>query len=338
MNFRRELKDLKIKLRISLRKCDYVFYERIGFLSKKYNAIRVAYHRDGENLGEYLLRFLNSDEDEIKSKINSGKIHVNFRRKNHLYKVIRDDLILVDRCIKLKEHKISDRTFKILKETEEYIIVDKPAGIKVHSNNPDGEDSVLECMKKKGKIETPGYIYYESNIVHRLDKNTSGPMIIAKKQKYTPILKRLFKKRRIRKYYFAIAHGKFIAERGVIDFPLLRGYDSLYGDYMIISDKPYKWAKTVYNVIDNRRDLSLVKLKIITGRTHQIRVHLSALGHPVCGDSFYSVYRDKRYPRQMLHSYLLAFKDPFTKEDVKIISPLPEDIRNILKEVYYESV
>lgn len=320
-----------------MRAFDRAVFEYIPLFNKKYNAIRVAYHRKGENLAVYLRNHLTLDPKGIKERIKQGKILVNYKRIDDLYDVVRDDFILIDKSLKLRKHNVEFLKFDILKETDKYLIIEKPPGIKVHSSFPDNENSILECLKKTGKIDSPKYIYYESNIVHRLDKYTSGPMIVAKKQNYAVILKRLFKKRKIKKYYIALTHGKFTDKRGVVELPLIRGYDALYGDYMVISDKPYKWAKTLYRVIDSRNDLSLVKIKIVTGRTHQIRVHMSALGHPVCGDSFYSIYRDKRFPRQMLHSYLLEFTDPFSKRKVKVISPLPNDMKKILKEVYYES-
>ena len=337
MSYKREFRNLRLKSRLAMRAFDRAIYENIAFLNKRYNAIRVAYHKDDEDVVTYLKKYLELDSKEISTKIKQRKILVNYKKISDSYNVVRDDFILIDKSLKLREHNVEPIEFKVLTENDKYIIVDKPTGIKVHSNFPDSENSVLECLKKTGKIQSPKYIYYESNIVHRLDKFTTGPMIVAKKQKYAVILKRLFKKRKIKKYYIALTHGEFIDKRGIVELPLIRGYDTLYGDYMVISDKPYKWAKTLYHVIGSRNNLSLVKIKIITGRTHQIRVHLSALGHPVCGDSFYSIYRDRRFPRQMLHSYLLEFVDPFDKKKIKVISPLPVDMKKILKEVYYES-
>ena len=335
MKVKRSFGKLKGKVRY-YNKLFYLFiYNSVPLLYNKYNAIKVVYYTKKMTAINYLKKFLLIEDLEIEKLLKKGLILLDYHHTDSKNLIMRNSLFLIPKYIPIKQNKADVVDFEILKETKQYLIINKKAGIKTYSCFPDMEKSVISSLLSLGLIKKQKYIDYESNIVHRLDIDTTGPLIVAKDDKYSNKLKPLFKYRKINKCYIALVYGKFINRDGIIEFPVTRNCYGSYGNYMITARGNNKWARTIYNVLDNRHGLSLVKLNIITGRTHQIRIHMKTLGHPICGDKFYALKNDKRFPRQMLHSYLLEFTDPFNNEKVKIFTTIPEDMRRILREVYY---
>jgi 23S rRNA pseudouridine1911/1915/1917 synthase len=178
--------------------------------------------------------------------------------------------------------------------------------------------------------------------VHRLDKETSGLIIFAKNDKtYLDIIKQL-KEREIEKHYMALIYGTLKEERGEINDAIGRSVSDR--KKMSTRTKRGKEAVTRYEVIKRFTGASLIKARIITGRTHQIRVHFADAGHPVLGDKTYGkktairqVQKIIRFPRQMLHAYSLKFKHPSTGEFIELTAPMPEDMKKAveaLEEIY----
>jgi len=226
----------------------------------------------------------------------------------------------------------------ILYEDASLIVIDKPAGLVVHPapGNPSGTlvNALLHhCTDLAGinGVLRPG-------IVHRLDKETSGVMVVAKNDEAYHQLTRQFKNRTINKVYLAIARGKFSQDEGRIDLAI--GRHPTERKRMSTRTRRGRPAVTQWKVIERFDGLTLLEILPKTGRTHQIRVHLAALGHPILCDPLYGRKGTQQAPmlqacsrrlnRQALHAHRLGFIHPRTGGRVEFVSPIPKDIREVL--------
>ena len=212
-------------------------------------------------------------------------------------------------------------------EDEDLLIINKPANMPIHPsmNHHEGTmaNGLLYYFTQKGEAFT-------FRCINRLDRDTSGLTIVAKHLLSAGILSRQVSKHEIKRTYRAICHGK-TADSGIIDAPIARAADSTIE--RCVNFETGEYAITHYKRIayDENKDLSLLELRLETGRTHQIRVHLKHIGHPIIGDFLYNP--DYRYcSRQTLHSYSLSFTHPITKKEMHFASPLPEDLKCIFQD------
>ncbi|MDD3806702.1 MAG: RluA family pseudouridine synthase, partial [Candidatus Marinimicrobia bacterium] len=191
--------------------------------------------------------------------------------------------------------------------------------------------------------------YYRPGIIHRLDKDTSGIIIAAKNDFAHNEMARKFEYRKIEKYYLALVWGCFTNTSGVLSEPI--GRDPIHRKKFTVTPEG-KYSETQYEVLADLDFLSLVRLRLVTGRTHQIRVHMASIDHPVLGDSLYGGrtkkiktlkprQREKAIQvfscihRQALHSYEIFFDHPRTGEAIHVRSPLPEDMKKVLQIMGY---
>ena len=221
-----------------------------------------------------------------------------------------------------------DIPLEILYEDEDLAVVVKPRGMVVHpaAGHPDGTlvNALLARLDSLGGIGgelRPG-------IVHRLDKETSGLMLVAKNDETQEELSRMLKDREIEKHYRALAEGRFKEPEGEIDAPIDR---SKKDRKKMAVDPEGRPAVTRWKVLAEAPGCTLLDVHILTGRTHQIRVHLKSIGHPVCGDELYGYEKGAKVPCLMLHAYSLSFSHPRTKEKMVFRAPLPEDFLKGLK-------
>ena len=221
-----------------------------------------------------------------------------------------------------------DIPLEILYEDSDLAVVIKPRGMVVHpaAGHPDGTlvNALLANLDSLGGIGgelRPG-------IVHRLDKETSGLMLVAKNDEIQEALSRMLKDREIEKHYRALAEGKFKEPEGEIDAPIDR---SKKDRKKMAVDPDGRPALTRWKVLAEGHGCTLLDVHILTGRTHQIRVHLKSIGHPVCGDEIYGNGRGVKVPCLMLHAYSLSFEHPRTKEKMTFQAPLPDDFLKGLK-------
>ena len=221
-----------------------------------------------------------------------------------------------------------DIPLEILYEDEDLAVVIKPRGMVVHpaAGHPDGTlvNALLYQLDSLGGIGgelRPG-------IVHRLDKETSGLMLVAKNDETQEALSRMLKDREIEKHYRALAEGRFREPEGEIDTPIDR---SRKDRKKMAVDPEGRPALTRWKVLAEGNGCTLLDVHILTGRTHQIRVHLKSIGHPVCGDELYGFERGAKVPCLMLHAYSLSFEHPRTKEKMTFQALFPEDFLKGLK-------
>jgi 23S rRNA pseudouridine1911/1915/1917 synthase len=228
----------------------------------------------------------------------------------------------------------------ILYEDEAVIVVDKPAGMVVHPAAGNFRGTLVNALQFHCRILSGIGGVMRPGIVHRLDKGTSGLMVVAKSDEAHRHLSDQFKKRQVSKHYLALVHGNVRQDEGIVDAPV--GRHPVERKKMSTASRRGKEALTRWKVLERFGVFTLLEAKIETGRTHQIRVHLSALGHPVVGDSVYGRSMRaveapalravlKKLTRQALHAGRLSFIHPVTGQEMSFESPLPEDMGEVIR-------
>jgi 23S rRNA pseudouridine1911/1915/1917 synthase len=220
-----------------------------------------------------------------------------------------------------------DVPLRVVWEDEHLLVVDKPAGVVVHPSAGHAAGTLVHGLLGRGvaggeEPDRPG-------IVHRLDRGTSGLLVVARSEEAYRRLRGSLRRREVAREYLALVHGRPRSRRGKIEAPL--GRDRSDPTRMSLdTDKPRE-AVTHFEVRELLRAHALLQVKLETGRTHQIRVHLAAIDLPVAGDSQYGVKRDLGLERQFLHAYRLRFAHPVTGEEIDVESPLPPDLESALE-------
>lgn len=224
-------------------------------------------------------------------------------------------------------------------EDDAVLVVDKPAGMVVHPAAGNSRGTLVNALQFHcGRLSSVGGLM-RPGIVHRLDKGTSGLMVIAKTDEAHRHLSEQFKKRRVSKHYTVLVHGDLREDEGVIDAPV--GRHPVERKKMSTASRRGKAALTRWRVLERYGDCTLLEAQIETGRTHQIRVHLGAMGHPVVGDAVYGGSKRaadrtalraalKRLARQALHAGRLSFLHPLTGRVMSFESPLPADMAEVI--------
>ncbi len=231
---------------------------------------------------------------------------------------------------------------RIIYEDKNFLAVDKPPGLLVHPTASSKEPTLVDWLKKRypeiSRVGDPSagsgqVIQTRPGIVHRLDRDTSGIILIARNQKYFEYLKNLFQTRAIRKTYRALVYGTVVPKKGIIEKEIKIKPGTT--KRTVFKGRKERAAVTEYRVLKYLGDFSWIEVVPLTGRTHQIRVHLASISHPVVGDKLYAPkkYKVVGLPyigRQMLHAYSLEFS-PASGKRLKLAADLPEDIKSILK-------
>lgn len=269
-----------------------------------------------EQLPEYTRTFL-------QKLITSGDITVNESVVNARYKVKKNDQI----CVCIPDHidvaiLPEDIPIDIVYQDEDLIIVNKPQGMVVHPAPGNYTGTLVNALLfhlKDQLSSINGEI--RPGIVHRIDKDTSGLLMIAKNDKTHLKLSSLLKDHNIKRQYHAVVHGTFKSEEGIIEFPI--GRDPRDRKKMTVT-KDGRYAKTHYRVLETYKNFSYLELTLFTGRTHQIRVHMKHIGHPILGDMIYGPSgKVFGLDKQTLHAKVLGFVHPSTGEYLEFNSELP---------------
>jgi 23S rRNA pseudouridine1911/1915/1917 synthase len=221
---------------------------------------------------------------------------------------------------------------KIAYADEYLLVVDKPAGLVVHPARGHREGTLAQLLAPltAGALAAGGEGDPDrAGIVHRLDRDTSGLLLVARSVQAHRLLQRALARRRIEREYLALVQGRPPARSGTIEAPI--GRDPRARTRMAVGGGSARDARTHFTLERALGACSLLRLRLETGRTHQIRVHLQAIGHPVCGDPEYGTPGLLGLERQFLHACRLAFEHPFGGERIEVSSPLPEDLRRALE-------
>lgn len=212
----------------------------------------------------------------------------------------------------------------ILFEDDALLIINKPAGILVHPSTMSSEPTIANGVVHY--FQTNPYCHFHP--VHRLDRNTSGALVIAK----TPHVQHVLSQNNfsLQRKYWALIEGSLQPSEGLIDLPIGRAPDSIILRRIAADGQP---AQTNYRTIKTGASHSWLELELLTGRTHQIRVHLAAIGHPLLGDDLYGG-SIAQIARQALHSFYVSFKHPLTSEQISLEVPWPQDISTVAVDLF----
>ena len=301
--------------------------------------IRVIEGEENQRIDAYISSKTDISRVTVQRLIKENKVLVN--NNNNVktsYKIkVNDEITVEEEKPKEIELKAQDIPVEILYEDNDIIIVNKPKGMVVHpaNGNPDGTlvNSIMAICKDSlsgigGEIR-PG-------IVHRLDKDTSGAIIVAKNDKAHINLSEQIKKHQVEKTYIALVRGIVKENQATIDMPIGRSQKDR--KKMAVS-KSGKNAVTHFKVIERypKENSTLLEVKIETGRTHQIRVHLSEIGYPLIGDEVYSSGKNIwNIKGQCLHAKSLKFKHPITNKEMYVEAPLPEYFSKLIQDLENE--
>lgn len=286
-----------------------------------------------ERLDIFLSKRTGITRSQIDKLIKEGFVRINNQTAKQGYRVKTDDRIYLsvpqERKMSAEPQEIS---LDVVYEDDDIIVINKPPGIVVHPSAGHADGTMVNALLFHcrdlsgigGKLR-PG-------VVHRLDRDTSGLIIFAKNNESHLSLARQIKARQIKKIYTAIVHGKVARDMGVINAPLGRNPKDRKKIAVIRSEKLKKReAETHYKVLRRFRGYTLLQLDLKTGRTHQIRVHLAHIGHPIVGDTTYSRKKSEMgVLRQMLHASRLELNHPITGKHMVFESDIPGDMKGAL--------
>jgi 23S rRNA pseudouridine1911/1915/1917 synthase len=290
----------------------------------------------GVRLDQFLTRHLEITRSQVQQLNRSGSIHIDGHQEKAGYRIRGNESIEIDlkplEAVTLTAEQIP---LQIHYEDDDLVVVEKPAGLVVHPGSGVKSGTLVHALLHHfqqlstfGGEERPG-------IVHRIDKWTSGLLIVAKNNRAHAALGDAFQNRQIEKSYIALVHGKFAQRAGTIETSIARHRS--VRTRMAGVPQGGRAAYTEYRVTREFGEFSLLDVKIKTGRTHQIRVHLSAIGHPVVGDAVYGERINKmmvkNYPpldRYFLHAAHLRFKHPSTGVELEFYSPLPSGLQDFM--------
>ena len=278
-------------------------------------------------IDKYLSENTSYSREFIVKMIKDGYVLVNQKSPKPSYKVKIDDIIEIDESYQIEDDIIpSNIPLNIVYEDDYLMVIDKPSGLVVHPGAGNHNNTLVNGLKYYtdelsdiGGSERVG-------IVHRLDKDTSGLMMVAKTNEVHALLALDFKNKRIHREYIALLIGNFPGESAFIDAPIGRSKKNF--NKMEVT-KDGKSARTHLKVLKRYKDYTLVSLVLETGRTHQIRVHLAYIGYPIYNDP---VYQNKKTTEfgQFLHSHYLEFTHPITHKKMTFESPLPKLFQEFL--------
>lgn len=298
-----------------------------------------------ETAGERLDTFLATHVPDwsrarLQRLIEDADVLVNGKTSKPSYKTRANDEIEIELVsLPVANFEPENIPVEIVHEDDEVIVVNKPAGMVVHPAAGNLRGTLANALAFHfGELSTSGGAV-RPGIVHRLDKGTSGLLAVAKTEHAHEDLANQFRAREVFKSYVALVHGQVERERGQIDQPIARDPRNRTRMAIVRGGRP---ALSIYRTREALERFTCLNVELKTGRTHQIRVHLASVRHPVVGDEVYGGGRDKTVPdpqirsaigklnRQFLHAHELGFRHPRTQEDLRFTAPLPPELLQLL--------
>ena len=285
-----------------------------------------------ERLDRHLAQELEGISRSVAQRlIRTGAVLVNGAPAKASYRPEVGDTVRIELPEESDEIPLAESIpLRVLYEDEDLLVIDKDPGVVVHPGAGHCSGTLVNALLAYrpdigvafDDSERPG-------IVHRLDRDTTGALVVAARPEVRQALQRQFKSREVEKRYLALVYGDPMPPRGAIEAPI--GRHPVHRKRMAVLSEGGRPARTEYVVRERLITAALVDLLLLTGRTHQIRVHLSAIGYPVVGDKAYGPRRERiAAPRQMLHSWRLGFAHPVTGQRLVVEAPMPKDMEAVL--------
>ncbi|MBQ4263666.1 MAG: RluA family pseudouridine synthase [Bacilli bacterium] len=271
----------------------------------------------------FLSTYLKESRNLISKNIKSGDILVNKNKVKAGYLLKINDEITYENLKDETLVEAEELDLEILYEDNDIIVVNKPSGMVVHPGNGNKKGTLVNGLMAHTKNLSNSSGNDRCGIVHRIDKDTSGVLLVAKNNKSHKILSDGFKNKTIKRKYIALVHGIIDTNKGKIVAPI--GRSKIDRKKMCVTDENSKSAITYFTVLERFNNSSLVELELETGRTHQIRVHMKYINHPVVNDSVYSNKKVINDYGQLLHAAYLGFNHPITNEFLEFETPLPKE-------------
>lgn len=274
--------------------------------------------------------FENFSRSHFQKMIKLGKILINGEIKKPSYKIKLKDKVEVE-TVEEEKNVIHPQNIpiEVIYEDENMLVVNKPSGMLTHPTELEKENTLVNALLYKcGENLSDINGYFRRGIVHRLDRNTSGLLMIAKTNEAHEFLAEQIKERLIEKKYLAFAKGVIKEDSGEINFPIGRNPHQPHKMAVVEDGKP---SLTEFKVLERFKECTYLELDLKTGRTHQIRVHLSHLGHPILNDTLYGAGTFKvKTQEQVLQSYKLSFTKPFSNDKINLEIEPDDKIKKIL--------
>ncbi len=258
--------------------------------------------------------------------IDAGRVQVDGAARPKRHVLAAGARVTVDVAPAVSEPEVAPARFDLAYEDEHLLVVDKPAGVVVHPGPGHARGTLVQALE--GRVaggedpERPG-------VVHRLDRDTSGLLLLARTEPVHAALQAMLAAREITRMYLVLVDGRPAARSGTIDAPL--GRDRRVRTRISTDTDEPRAAITHFDTVEARPGATLLRVRLQTGRTHQIRAHLRAIGHPVLGDPVYGVTGRLGLQRQFLHAERLALRHPVTGSGLDVRSPLPDDLAAALE-------
>ena len=279
-------------------------------------------------LDKAIALYFNLTRTKAQKYIEQGKVKVDGKIKNASYMVLEGNILTLekeeeDKAVIYKENIFID----VLYEDDDLVVVNKPSGMVVHPAPGHSRGTLVNALSYRFSLSKEDTL--RPGIVHRLDKDTSGLMIVAKNDKAHELLSQMISKKEVLREYLAIVDGVIPNQTGTIHAPI--GRDPKMREKMKVTDINAKDAITHFKVL--KRNHTLIQCRLETGRTHQIRVHLAYIGYPVSNDPVYGKEKNPTPFGQYLHSYHLSFKHPITLEQLEFKVNPPQPFLDYLEQL-----
>ncbi len=292
--------------------------------------LQVPAEAAGERLDSFLGARVGS-RAQAQRLLEDGRVSVGGRQVPKRHRVAAGELIAVEEppAGEVAGRRVAadgeQAVFRVAYEDDDLLVVEKPAGVVAHPSRGHQAGTLSQALAARGAA---GGDPWRAGIVHRLDKDTSGLLVVAKHTEAHRRLKAALAARRIIREYLVLVDGRPPARTGTIDAPL--GRDRRLRTHISTDTDDPREARTHFELEEALPGSTLLRARLDTGRTHQIRAHFLAIGHPVCGDPEYGRPGAHGLERQFLHATRLRFDQPFTGTSLDVLSPLPEDLEAAL--------
>ncbi|MDW7672908.1 MAG: RluA family pseudouridine synthase [Bacillota bacterium] len=306
--------------------------------TKDKEQLNILVDSTGDRLDLYISEHSGFNRSRVQKLIKDGCVLVNRANAKSNYKVKEGDIIAVDvpleQPLEVTPEKIP---LDVVYEDKDLIVINKQRGLVVHPAAGNYSGTLVNALLEHCEGELSGINgVIRPGIVHRIDKDTTGLLVVAKSDQAHLKLGEQIQNKTVTREYFALVHGNIIEAKGTIEGPIGRHPVNRKKMAVVEHGKP---AVTHYTVEKRYKQYTLIKAKLETGRTHQIRVHFSFINHPVVGDPLYGPLRPHfKLTGQLLHAYKLGFIHPAHGEYIEFFRPIPEDFQEVLEKIAINNI